>query len=85
MNNRLQTWPNEVVGKEQCRLFDSSFRVSGRADAYRQKADQCEAAAARVRDQDIRSVYLAVAEPWRRMAKQQDAIDTALASRWEHL
>ena len=50
-------------------------------EAYRRRADQCEAAAARVRDPDIRATYLDVAARWRRKAEQQEAIDRALSAR----
>jgi hypothetical protein len=51
-----------------------------RSEAYRRRAEQCEAAAARVRDPEIRAVYLAMALRWRRMAEQQEQIDTALSA-----
>ena len=57
------------------------FAVSERADAYRRRADQCEAAVARVRDPDVRSVYLAIAARWRKMAEQQQAIEDFISER----
>jgi hypothetical protein len=53
--------------------------MSERSDALRRRAEQCEAAAARVRDPEISAVYLATAFRWRRMADQQDEIDRGLS------
>jgi hypothetical protein len=53
-----------------------SFACMGyRSEAYRRRAEQCERAAARVRDPDIRSMYLTIALRWRRMAEQQEQIE----------
>ena len=49
-----------------------------RADAYRRRANDCEQAASRVKDPDVRTVYLDMAARWRRMAEQQEAIDHVL-------
>jgi hypothetical protein len=46
-----------------------------RADACRRRANDCELAASRVKDQEVCSVYLDMAARWRRMAAQQEAID----------
>ena len=52
--------------------------MSDRADAYRRRAEDCERAASRVSDPNIRTAYLDVAARWRRMAEQQQAIDDVL-------
>jgi hypothetical protein len=50
-------------------------RMGERADACRRRANDCELAASRVKDQEVCSVYLGMAARWRRMAAQQEAID----------
>jgi hypothetical protein len=55
--------------------------MSDRADAYRRRAEDCERAASRVSDPNIRTAYLDVAARWRRMAEQQQAIDDVLGGR----
>jgi hypothetical protein len=55
--------------------------MSERSDAFRRRAEECDAAAARVSDSDICDVYLDIAGRWRKMAEQQDAIDQALEDR----
>ena len=54
--------------------------MAERADTYRRRADDCDTAAARVTDPDVRSVYLDMAGCWRRMAEQQEQIDGTLAA-----
>ena len=49
-----------------------------RADACRRTANDCELAASRVKDPDVRTVYLDMAARWRRMAEQQEAMDHVL-------
>ena len=48
--------------------------MAERADTYRRRAEDCDAAAARVTDPDVRSVYLDMAECWRQLAEQQEQI-----------
>ena len=50
-----------------------------RAAACRRRAIDCEQAASRVKDPDVRTAYLDMAARWRRMAAQQDAMDHVLA------
>ena len=52
--------------------------MSERSDALRRRAEECDAAEMRVRDPDVRSAYLDMASRWRRMADQQEQIDTTL-------
>ena len=54
--------------------------MAKRADTYRRRAEDCDAAAARVTDPDIRSVYRDMAGCWRRMAEQQERIDKPLSA-----
>ena len=49
--------------------------MGDRSEAYRRRADDCDAAADRVSDPEIRSVYLAIGARWRKMAEQQEAIE----------
>ena len=42
--------------------------MSERADACRRRANDCELAASRMKDQEVRTVYLDMAARWRRMA-----------------
>ena len=49
-----------------------------RADTSRQRANDCELAASRVKDPDVRAAYLDMAARWRRMAAQQEGIDDVL-------
>ena len=49
-----------------------------RADACRRRANDCELAASRVKDPNVRDAYLNMAASWRRMAVQQQAIDEVL-------
>ena len=51
-----------------------------RADACRRRANDCELAASRVKDPEVRTVYLDMAARWRRMAAQQEGIDEVLSS-----
>jgi hypothetical protein len=44
---------------------------------------ECDAAAARVTDPEIRSAYLAMGARWRKMAEQQKAIEDFLSDRGE--
>jgi hypothetical protein len=49
-----------------------------RADACRRRANDCELAACRVKEPDVRTVYLDMAARWRRMAAQQEGIEVVL-------
>ena len=49
-----------------------------RADACRRRANDCELAASRVKDPNVRDAYLDIAARWRRMVAQQDAMDDVL-------
>jgi hypothetical protein len=53
--------------------------MSNRVDAYRRRAEDCERAASRVSDPNIRAGYFDMAVQWRPMAEQQQAIDDLLA------
>jgi hypothetical protein len=49
--------------------------VGERSDAYKRHAVECDAAAARITDPEIRFAYLAMGARWRKMAEQQKAIE----------
>jgi hypothetical protein len=55
--------------------------VGERSDAYTRRAVECDAAAARVTDPEIRSVYPAIGARWRKMAEEQKAIEDFLSER----
>jgi hypothetical protein len=55
--------------------------MNARVEAYRRKAEECDAAAERVSDAEVRSVYLAIGARWRKMAEQQQAIEDFLSER----
>lgn len=52
--------------------------MSNRADLYRQKALECEHAADRVADPQVKASYRQMSRKWRDMAEKQRAIDEAL-------
>jgi hypothetical protein len=52
--------------------------VAERSDIYKRRATECDAAAARVTDPEIRSVYVAIGAHWRKMAVQQKANEDSL-------
>jgi len=52
--------------------------MSKRSDAVRRHVQERDEAGQRVRDADIREVYLATAVRWRKLAEQQENIDAAL-------
>jgi hypothetical protein len=52
--------------------------MKSRADVCRQKADDCEGAAARVTDPHIQARYREMSRQWHAMANRQQAIDEAL-------
>jgi hypothetical protein len=52
-----------------------------RADICRQKAVECEHAAARVADPRVQASYRQMSRQWHEMAERQRAIDEALAQR----
>ena len=49
--------------------------MDDRSETYRRRADDCDAAADRVSDPEVRAVYLAMGARWRKMAEQQKAIE----------
>lgn len=51
-----------------------------RADTCRRRANDCEQAASRAKDPNVRDAYLNMAARWRRMAEQQEAIDDVLGN-----
>jgi hypothetical protein len=53
--------------------------MDARSETYRRRADDCDAAADRVTDPEIRSVYLAIGARSRKMAEQQQAIEDYLS------
>ena len=53
--------------------------MRSRADVYRQKADECERAAARVANPQVQASYRQMSRQWNEMAQRQQAIDEALA------
>jgi hypothetical protein len=53
--------------------------MSERSDAYRRRAQECEAAAERVSDPDVSAAYVENAARWRRMAMRQEEIEKALS------
>jgi hypothetical protein len=57
--------------------------MSEQANAYRRKAEACDAAAERVIDPEVRAVYLAMGARWRKMAERQQAIEDFLSERGE--
>jgi len=52
--------------------------MTSRASNCRERAEQCERAASRVVDEEIRQVYLDLAEQWRRMADHSEEIEQRL-------
>jgi len=52
--------------------------MSSRANLYRQKAIECENAADRVADPQVKASYRQMSRKWRDMADRQHAIDEAL-------
>jgi hypothetical protein len=54
--------------------------MTNRAVIYRQKADECERAAARVADQQVQASYRQMSCQWREMAARQQVIEDTLAS-----
>jgi hypothetical protein len=52
-----------------------SHHMGERSDAYRRRADDCDDAAARVRDPEVRSVYLAIGACWKKMGGEQLTIE----------
>ena len=46
---------------------------------YRQKADECERAAARVANPQVQASYRQMSRQWHEMAERQQTIDEALA------
>jgi hypothetical protein len=50
-----------------------------RSNAYLRRAHECESAAARVSDPNVKAAYLAMASRWRKMADRQQAIEKMLA------
>ena len=53
--------------------------MKSRAETCREKADECERAAARVSDPQIQASYREMSRHWHEMAERQLAIDEALA------
>jgi hypothetical protein len=51
-----------------------------RTKVCRQKADDCERAAARVTDPDIQARYREMSRQWHEMANRQQEIDETLAA-----
>jgi hypothetical protein len=51
-----------------------------RADACPRRANDGELAASRVKDPEVRTVYIDMAVRWRRMAAQQEGIDDVLGT-----
>jgi hypothetical protein len=62
-----------VPGRTQFEPF-----MGERTDACRRRANDCELAASRVKDPEVRAAYLDMAARWRRMAAQQEGIDDVL-------
>lgn len=52
--------------------------MKSRAETCREKADECERAAARVSDPQIQASYRKMSRQWHEMADRQLAIDKAL-------
>ena len=52
-----------------------------RSEAYRRRADDCDAAAERVSNPAVRTVYVTIGARWRKMAEQQQAIEDFLRER----
>jgi hypothetical protein len=52
--------------------------MKSRSENCREKADECERAAARVSDPQIRASYCQMSRQWHEMAERQLAIDEAL-------
>jgi len=59
--------------------------MRSRADICRQKADECERAAARVADPQVQASYRQMSRKWHQIAGQQRSIDKALAGRRKSL
>ena len=75
MRSEARQFRNNVADNTVC------FAVSERVEAYYRRAEQYEAAAARVSDPEVRSVYVAMGARWRKMAEQQQDIEDFLAER----
>jgi hypothetical protein len=54
--------------------------MMSRADICRQKADECERAAARVIDPQVQASYRQMSRQWHEMAERQRAIEDALVN-----
>ena len=50
-----------------------SYRVTGPIDYYERKVRACEAAAAAAEDENVRSVYLMLADEWRNIIREAAA------------
>jgi hypothetical protein len=55
--------------------------MRSRADIYRQKADECERAAARVANPQVQASYRQMSRQWHEMAERQQTIVEAFGSR----
>jgi len=53
--------------------------MKSRAETCREKADECERAAARVGDPQIQASYREMSRQWHEMAERQLVIDQALS------
>jgi hypothetical protein len=54
--------------------------MKNRAVIYRQKADECERAAARVADPQVQASYRQMSCQWHEMAARQQAIEDTLVN-----
>jgi hypothetical protein len=71
----------ETGKKEQAEFCVVLSGIVGKqADLYRQKAKDCERAASGVTDENVRTAYLEMADRWRRMATQREAIERVILS-----
>jgi hypothetical protein len=52
--------------------------MTSRASSCRERAEQCERAASRVVDEEIRRAYLDLAKQWRQMADHSEEIERRL-------
>ena len=55
--------------------------MANRAEMCRQRAEECERAAARVADPQVQACYRKMSRQWHEMAERQQTIDEALAKR----
>jgi hypothetical protein len=79
-NTRSLRVPHLNDNSAQLSLKPLLIAMIDRAERYERRAQQAEAAAARVDNPQVAWAYLQIAARWRRMADDQRALDLALAN-----